>query len=276
MYRTGFDILFAHLSLERIILYAVFIFVCWILYYVLTMYTPWKINLIVGKKGSGKSTYAAAIMLKYINAKVLEYSTECKCWNLIPLTIYTNMHVMIPGVRYIKDADKLGKYIPPPYSVLLLDEVNTIPGWDNRDFKDTPKELIEFFRYCRQHRVILYCFTQSYDIDKKARSQTDRVSLCKKVLGVFTMIRKIDKWVDIDTNRLDADQQIVDQIKFAPWWIPGNVKFLWIPKYTSFFNSYNPPVKPYFNYIVETPVQIQENKIQKIQKLIPRHKRDVV
>lgn len=277
MYYTGWYLLQSNLTLKHVIIICGYIFVFFITYKYLQLYTPWKINLIVGKKGSGKSTYAAALMLAYTKKKVLEYSTTCKCWNLIKVNIYSNMHTTIPGVRYISNPEDLGKFVPEPYSVLILDEVNTLPGWDNREFKETNKETINFFRYCRQHRIIMYCFTQVYDIDKKLRSQTDGIWLCKKVMSIFTIIRKIDKYVDIDTNRLDADQQLVDQIKFAPWWIPGNVKIQYIPRYTCYFNSYNPPHKPYFLYTVETLSQEKKKKKLQLQEIkIPRRKNDVV
>lgn len=224
--------------------------------------TIWKTHLIIGKKGSGKSTYAVSLMLKYANRYTLEYDSTNHRIVRHPFKIYTNMHTSVPNVRYVEEVDKLGKFVPEPYSILILDEVNTIRGWDNREFKDTDKDTIKFFRYARQYKVITYLFTQTFDIDRKLRSLVDTMTLCTNFMTVFTCLRKIDKRVTIKDSALDADQQIVDDVKFAPWFIPGNIRLLWIPKFTRWYSSYNPPVKPFFNYVIETKSAEKKRKFR--------------
>ena len=208
-------------------------------------------NLIIGKKGSGKSTYAAYIANRYKNRTALEFDRRSFKFTRHKFHIYSNMHIAIPNIRYIPNPEQLGMFVPEPYSVLIIDEVNTLPGWDNREFKLMNKQTINYFRYNRQYKVIMYMFTQSFDMDKKIRSQTDRMYLCSNFLTVWTLIRRIDKTVTIKDNALDADSQVVDDLHFAPWFIPGNIKLVWIPKYIKYFQSYNPPDKPYFPYIEE-------------------------
>lgn len=239
-------------SLIKILFYFIYINIAVIIWFQFQLKTIWRTHLIIGKKGSGKSTYAAVLMKKYENRYTVEYDRTERNFVRHKFNIYSNMHVSnISDVRYIHNPEDLGKFVPEPYSVLIIDEVNTLPGWDNREFKNMPKDTINYFRYNRQYKVIVYMFTQTFDVDKKIRALTDTMSLCTNFMTVFTLIRKIDKRVTIKESALDADSQIVDDIKFAPWFIPGNVRFIWIPKYTKYFKSYNPPVKPYFPYVIE-------------------------
>ena len=80
---------------------------------------PYRLYLVFGKKGSGKSTYLVKLALRYVK----------KGW-----TVYNNMtDLNIPGVR-IFNIDDLGDFVPCSDSVLLLDEVGMV--WDARNFKN--------------------------------------------------------------------------------------------------------------------------------------------
>ena len=71
----------------------------------------WKLYMIFGKKGSGKSTFLAKTAIRYI-----KYGYN----------VYTNMpDLMISGVRFI-DIDQLGKFVPVANSVLLCEARKTI------------------------------------------------------------------------------------------------------------------------------------------------------
>lgn len=91
---------------------------------------PWKLFLVFGKKGSGKSTYLVKLAVKYLKKGYL---------------VYTNMDDMtVPGVRLI-DINQLGEFVPESNSLLLVDEVGMI--WDNRNFKNFKPEVRDFLSY---------------------------------------------------------------------------------------------------------------------------------
>lgn len=229
---------------------------------------PYKFNLYIGKKGSGKTTLLTYLALKYIgtthsymettgNIKVrfrkphksgrpkilAEYSTQIvrKPWN-----VYSNVDLNIPGVKLFNARD-LGVFKPESPAVVLIDEVNLI--WDNRSVfsKDKSQKLSTdtqaFFRLQRHFRTRIYAFSQTFDTDRKLRALCDNLWLCKS-FGIFSIIRKVDKRITIKESAIDADSQIVDELKFAPWFIPGNVQFISLRKYRGFFKSFNPPDLP--------------------------------
>ena len=69
---------------------------------------PYKLYMIFGKKGSGKSSYLCKLALQY----------RKKGYN-----VYTNMlDCAIDNVRII-DADDLGEFVPEQKSVVLLKEI---------------------------------------------------------------------------------------------------------------------------------------------------------
>lgn len=239
---------------------------------------PYKFNLYIGKKGSGKTTLMTQIALRYIGSTHTYWESEGtvyvsnrkkhfwkifhqpsrpiilaklkshivrKKWN-----VYSNTDLNIPGVK-IFNARDLGTFVPESPAIVLIDEVNLI--WDNRGtFSKDPKQKLStdtqaFFRLSRQYRTRIYSFSQTFDTDRKLRMLADNLWLCRS-FGIHSLIRKIDKKVTIKESALDADSQIVDDLKFSPWWIPGNIQVLSLRKYRAFFKSYNPPAKPEVPY----------------------------
>lgn len=246
-----------YLLLTSIVLITLFLF----LY--IPLINPYKFILYIGKKGSGKTTLMTKIALDHLNKKHTyweDHSTTkvrykrngkqvvyvdrkrekiTKKWN-----IYSNVDLGLPGIRVFNTKD-LGKFYPESPAVVLIDEINLY--WDNRTFKEFDPETQAFFRLQRKTRTKCYAWSQTFDTDRKLRSLADQLWLCKS-FGLWTMSRKIDKRITIKQNALDADSQVVDDLKFAPWFIPGNIHLLWIRKYIPYFKSYNPPVKPPLPY----------------------------
>lgn len=233
---------------------------------------PYKFNLYIGKKGSGKTTWLTKLALQYVGTNhtywettgaikvkyrqphkrgrpmiLSEYSTRLVTK---PWTVYSNVDLNIPGIRIINAKD-LGVFRPESPAVVLIDEVNLI--WDNRAVfsKDKTQKLSSdtqaFFRLQRHFRTRIYAFSQTFDTDRKLRALCDNLWLCRSY-GLFSIIRKIDKKITIKEAALDADSQIVDELKFAPWFIPGNVHFVSLRKYRGFFKSFNPPDLPDIPY----------------------------
>ena len=80
---------------------------------------PYKLYMVFGKKGSGKSTYLCKLAKSYLKKKFIVYTNMTDC--------------RIPGVRLI-DPEKLGDFVPEPRSCVLLDEVGML--YDNRNFQE--------------------------------------------------------------------------------------------------------------------------------------------
>ena len=97
---------------------------------------PYKLTFVFGKKGSGKNTYLTKIA----------YQHMAKGWR-----VYSN--TPIPGCYEIEPSD-IGKFMIPPESVVLLDEVGLI--WHSRDHKTFPKHVLRWFKLQRHYHVKVY------------------------------------------------------------------------------------------------------------------------
>lgn len=199
-----------------------------LIYHLLTkrFLNPFKFTMVVGKKGSGKTTWMVKLIYTYLR----------RGW-----VVYANIDV--PGVNYF-DPLQIGKYTFPRNSVVFIDEANLF--WDNRHWKDTAVSLIEWFRYERQYRVKLYMFSQTYDIDKKLRALCDDLYLVKNVGRVFCWCKRICKWPDLKQAEGDSEARIVDMIKYdSLLFLPfGSRHLVYIPYWSQYFQSYDPPELP--------------------------------
>ena len=116
----------------------------------------YKLFFVFGKKGAGKTTMLTMLAYKYNQAGV---------------KVFCNTE--IPGT-YLFDAGKdIGFYKFPENSVIMIDEVSLI--WDNRNFKQFKPEVAKFFRLQRHHKLTVWLFSQTFDVDKKIRDLTDKM-----------------------------------------------------------------------------------------------------
>lgn len=218
---------------------------------------PFKFTMIVGKKGSGKTTWMVALIYKYLK----------RGW-----TVYANID--IPGV-HIFDPTKIGEYTFPTGSAVFIDEANLF--WDNRRWKDVAANLIEWFRYQRQYRVKLYMFSQTFDIDKKLRSLCDDLYLVKNVARIFCWCKRIRKWPDLKQAEGESEARIVDMIQYDTLWLApfGSRYLVFIPKWAKHFKSYNPPPLPHIPAVYawdEDRAPRWLVRRRKISQLIDMHK----
>lgn len=189
---------------------------------------PWRLYMIFGKKGSGKSTYLVKIAIKYLRKGYV---------------VYTSMADMkISGLRLI-DPEFLGDFVPDERSVLLLDEAGTL--YDNREFKRFKNSTRDFYKYQRHYKCIVYLASQTWDIDKKLRDLTDSMFLHVCLFNVISVGKRIVRRVTLTESTSEAESRIADNLKFAAIWYWS---FTYIPKYVKYFDSYNVPVKPKLNY----------------------------
>lgn len=142
---------------------------------------PYKLYLILGNKGTGKTAYMATLAHKY---KKKGYK------------VYSNFDLM--GLSEIIGDDYYNKKYEYN-SVLFIDETGLIH--DNRSFKSFPKKAIEFYKYQRKRKLIIYLSSQSVDIDKKIRDLVDYHILLRRFLPIvfpiyYHKVMKVEKQLD--------------------------------------------------------------------------------
>lgn len=188
----------------------------------------WKLHLVFGKKGSGKSTFLVKLAYKYLK----------KGYN-----VYTNMDdLMLPFVRWF-DINQLGDYVPETNSLLLIDEVGMI--WDNRNFKNFKPSVRDFFKLQRHYKVEVFMASQTFDVDKKLRDLTDDMILNINVLNVFTIGKTITRKITLTESTSEAESRIAENLKFKPFW---DWKYTFIPKWSKYFKSFQVPEMPRLPY----------------------------
>ena len=181
---------------------------------------PYKLEFIFGKKGAGKSTLMVSRMVSDLKHG----------WN-----VYTDMSdCVLPGVRII-NSDDLGKFIPEPHSALYLDEAGI--KFDNRNYKNFPPELRDFFKYQRKYKCKVCMNSQSFDIDKKIRDVVDHMGLVVNLGNVFSIYRPIRRSITLTEPTGDSESRIADRLRFQSLW---HWKITYLPAYFKYFDSYAP------------------------------------
>lgn len=189
---------------------------------------PYKTILYYGKKGCGKTTMLTKIA---INA-----AREGK-------TVYSN--VKIPST-ILFNPKQLKTCTPVPNSIVLIDEIGLI--WDNRNFKSFESEINEWFKYARQYRVSVHMFSQVPDIDLKIRNLCDAYYLVENKFRVFSYAKRISKVLTVKTD-IEGKGNLVDSFEFAPLFSPKGRLLTFIPRWAEFYESFNPPNRPYIQGI---------------------------
>lgn len=204
-----------------VIFMAVVCFICAVLfYYAYRFRNPYKLIMIFGKKGSGKTTLITKLAYKNYRRGRSVYST-----------IYTPFSTVF-------DVNLIGSFAFPDDSVILIDEVGMI--WDNRNFKNFRTDVRDYFKLQRHYRNTVYLFSQTFDIDVKLRNLTDCMYLVKCHFGVFSVARKIKRNIVIVSATADSESRIADNLEFTgllSWLFDGAI-FTWVPHWVKYFDSF--------------------------------------
>lgn len=204
-------------------IYFILFFILWLLFiYITKDRNFYKLIMIWGKKGSGKTSFIAKESLYFVNKGY---------------RVYTNCN--IPGTFNYNPRD-IGINTFPPESIVFCDEVGLI--WHNRDFKNFSKCVIEWFKYQRQYKIRMYLFSQAFDCDKVLRDLTDEMFIVRR-LGYFSILRPVIKKIGISKDN-DGNGQLVDTYSYGSIL---NCQITFLPRYYSFFKSFNPPSLPEIN-----------------------------
>lgn len=207
-----------------IFIIAIVIFVIGITFHLVTKKycNPYKLIFIFGKKGSGKSTLL----------EKLSYTHKRNGW-----TVYSTEATPQNEVIFL-DPRKIYRYDYPAKSVLFIDEASLI--WDNRNYKNMDPKVIEWFRYQRHHKVKVYLFSQSFDIDKKLRDLTDEMYLVSKYARVLVRAKRILRKPIVVHPSPEAPARIdEDLIVDGPLMVFfGGRIYAWIPYWAKRFDSF--------------------------------------
>lgn len=220
----------------------IFCMIFYVIYYIRyrKYINPYRLIMVFGKKGSGKSSFLVKQAVKYQKKKWL---------------VYTNMEELnIPGIRHFK-IDDLGKFVPEKNSVLLIDEAGR--EYDNRNFKNFRSEQRDFYKYQRHYKVIVYLASQTYDIDKKLRDLVDDMILVQNVGIVYSLLRPIRKSVTLTEATGESESRIAENLKFR-------TIFSWrmfkITKYSRYFDSFVVPEKSELPYYCSDNKNVEQNQ----------------
>lgn len=195
---------------------------------------PYRLYLVFGKKGSGKSTYLVKLAQQHLKRGWL---------------VYTNMEeLFMPGIRHF-EITHLGDFVPPADSLLLLDEVGMI--WDARDYKQFKPCVRDFFKLQRHYQVKVYMASQTFDVDKKLRDLTDGMFLHVNLLRIFTVGKRITRKVVLTQSTSEAESRISEDLVMCPFW---DWTLTYIPKWAKYFDSHSIPERPYLSF-VEDPTE---------------------
>lgn len=185
---------------------------------------PYKLIMVFGKKGSGKSTLIAKLALKHIKKGKIVYST---------------IDLKIPGVR-VFDVQNIGQFVFPEDSVVFIDEVGMI--WDNRDFKKFRTDVRDYFKLQRHYRNTVYLFSQTFDIDVKLRNLTDYMFMVKNYGNVFSVAHRVSRKLVVVEPTAESEGRIADGYELQPLILQligmRIAYFTFIPRWTKYFNSF--------------------------------------
>lgn len=190
-------------------------------FYTLKFRNPYKLILIYGKKGCGKSTIAQKII----------YQHWKRGWN-----VYCNI-----GDSRMKwcteiDASKLWEQKIKEHSLVVIDEVNLL--WDNREFKTFPKELGQWFRLQRHYKIKVVLFSQTADADKKIRDLTDRVYLCRRFMDVLIYCKPYEKDIEYREPKMEGQASGFMDVYKAMNFGPIGCLYCWLPYWVKTHDSF--------------------------------------
>lgn len=211
---------------------------------------PYRLYMVFGRKGSGKSTYMTKLAVQY-------HKKGRQVFSNVPVPYGT-----------VIDIKTLGQFVPPPESVLLVDEVGMI--WDNRNFKAFREDVRDYFKLQRHYRNIVYLFSQTFDIDLKLRNLTDAMYLCISPIPILSVVKRIKRTIVLVQPVADAEGKISDSLQFVPFWQnlfgARALQLTFIPRWAKYFDSHSVPDLPCYvgSYVEEKKFRREERRNKKI------------
>lgn len=234
------------------------LFVLWICYMSRKYSNPYKLIMVFGKKGSGKTTYLCKLTQTYLKKGRPVYST-CD----------------MPGAYKINGTD-VGHVQFPKESVILMDEVGML--YDNRNWKNgnMTAEVRDYFKLQRHYRHTVYLFSQAFDVDVKLRNLTDYMYLLVNFFGFLTVGKQIKRRFVVVKPMGDAESRIADEYIISPFLMTpfGARIFVYIPHWCRLFDSHEAPELAHKEFErIPYPDGVRVTKKGKIRFIKERRKR---
>lgn len=202
---------------------AMAVFMVWFIRMVVKYRNPYKLIMVFGKKGCGKTTYLTKLAQHYLKKGRPVYSTE-----------------YVAGTYKI-DPELVGMIQFPPESVILMDEVGMI--YDNRNFKNFRPEVRDYFKLQRHYRHTVYLFSQTFDVDLKLRNLTDKMYMLVNYFGFITVGKEIRRKLVVVKPSEESESRIADELVISPLFLApfGARIFIFIPHWIQYFDSHAAP-----------------------------------
>ncbi|MBR6801277.1 MAG: hypothetical protein IKM61_05970 [Eubacteriaceae bacterium] len=174
------------------------------------------LNLYFGLPGSGKSTYAAALVNGCLRAGI---------------PVYCNFPVK--GTYQFDPVSDLGRANLHD-CVMIIDEAGLC--FNNRNYAKFSQNNLEFFKLHRHYNVEIHVFSQGInDADIKIRQLAQKIFFLEKtIFPYFCRIRRIRRFLGVDENG-----QLIDKYGFVLF----SKKFVCLPRYWNMFDSFIKPMK---------------------------------
>jgi hypothetical protein len=233
---------------------------------------PYILNVYMGVKGSGKSTYGAYLIYNYLKKGVDVY-TNIPVDNRILLDflrpykrkiVLKSMEIVIKKGKIIPLKSPLVKELLPlkivkvrqkpklPFgslyplqrdyyhqkmnlnSVVIIDEAGLLH--DNRSFSTFPRAALEWYKYQRHNRLIVHLFSQSYDIDKKIRDLADFIFVIQRYMIVFIFARRLRRKLVVLTSEQTGSGESKISEDFVKLLMP---RLIFLPKWCKLQDSFS-------------------------------------
>lgn len=216
-----------------------FIFLILLFYLVSLYHLPKRkkidpaLNLYFGLPGSGKSTYAAALVNGCLSAGI---------------PVYCNFPVK--GTYQFDPVSDLGRANIHD-CVMIIDEAGLC--FNNRNYAKFSQSNLEFFKLHRHYNTEIHVFSQGInDADIKIRQLAQKIFFIERsILPYSRRIRRIKRFLGVDENG-----QLIDKYGFVPF----SKKLIWLPSYWKMFDSFIKPMKlvedtfKYIEPLVKLPI----------------------
>lgn len=216
----------------------------------------YKLYMIFGKKGAGKSTTLAKIARKHLKKGWTVYSTEHMDdvyyippeWiGFVELEDFNYKSFNASDYHFLlRPFMVFFNWLFPrrPRVLLLVDEAGMI--YDNRNFKNFKPQVRDWFKLQRHRHCKCYIFSQTFDVDKKLRDLTDAMYLISNVFRIFTYGKRIHKFITIKESVNDDSSSLVEGMKFDSFFLffAGSRTLTFIPRWTKYFDSFVAPSLP--------------------------------
>lgn len=240
--------------MKYIIIFLSVVFIAILIWHFLTKkyLNPFKMYIIFGPKGVGKSTLLQKL-IKYYKSR--GYHIYCNIGdspspNIVEIKIedigllakaYKDKALRLKLRNQYKSENIISADCILPKSVIFCDEINLI--WDNRSFKQFRKDQQEYFRLQRHYKHIFIGFSQTFDTDKKIRDLADILVLLKKYgrVYIYGQCWRKNQVVVGATEENNRDQGLIVD-NFIPLGIFYNLFSspfkCWLPKWVKHHDSF--------------------------------------